>query len=254
VFILTSQLSTPSSSSIKQFAHLLSSQLVESRQRPRSSMHINMIRPSALQTSTSRPATAAAAVPRFTCHALPSAFNSSPSAATGMPLLPKNPLVPSSTTTFTVFHNNRISCKYTSLPERMGDQEDNPSAAVPDANPGQQARVDGKRRQRDAADQQHATRMLHNMEAAAVQANPEDAGHRERHRALGTEDYPAPGKSSGVLQAHSCHSSQPGSGMYSIMMLHGQNLSAMRCLLLVVRRVAVAAREQQLSSMCICHE
>jgi hypothetical protein len=50
----------------------------------------------------------------------------------------------------------------------MGEQEDNPSAAVPDADPQEQARSDGKRRQCDAADQQHATRMLQNIEAAAV--------------------------------------------------------------------------------------
>lgn len=77
----------------------------------------------------------------------------------------------------------------------MGEQEDNPSAAVPHNDPQQQAKLDGQRRQRDAAEQQQATRRLHNIEAAALQANPEDAGHPQRHRALSTEDYPAPGES-----------------------------------------------------------
>jgi hypothetical protein len=55
--------------------------------------------------------------------------------------------------------------------------------------------LDGKRRQRDAADQQQATRRLHNIEAAAMQENTEDAEHPEKHRALATDDYPALGKS-----------------------------------------------------------
>ncbi|WIA40125.1 hypothetical protein OEZ86_013527 [Tetradesmus obliquus] len=74
----------------------------------------------------------------------------------------------------------------------MGEQEDNPSAAVPHNDLQQQAKLDGQRRQRDAAEQHQATRRLHSIEAAALQANPEDAGHPERHRALSTEDYPAP--------------------------------------------------------------
>lgn len=112
-----------------------------------------------------------------------------------MPLLLKNLPVPSNTSFGIICSSSTVSCKYTSVPERMGEEEE-PSAAAPHNDPKEQARLDGKRRQRDAADQQHATRVLHNIESAAVQDSPEDAGHPEKHRALSTEDYPAPGESS----------------------------------------------------------
>lgn len=87
----------------------------------------------------------------------------------------------------------RLSCRYTSLPERMGEQADNPSASTPQSSPNELHQSDEERRQHDAAAQQQAMRVLHDLEAAAVLNNPE-AGHPESRRALSTVDYPPPGE------------------------------------------------------------
>lgn len=86
-----------------------------------------------------------------------------------------------------------IACRYTSVPERMGEDSENPSAAVPEGadTPDELHKRDEARRMREAQEQAKAMNMLHDIEAAAVKANPE-AGHPEQRRALDTSDYPPP--------------------------------------------------------------
>jgi hypothetical protein len=83
---------------------------------------------------------------------------------------------------------SHIFCRYTSVPERMGEEVENTSAAD---TPDELHRRDEARRLREQAEQAKAMGVLHDLETAAVQANPE-AGHPEYRRALDATDYPSP--------------------------------------------------------------